>query len=323
VQQVQYTVDSESVKTAIAKHSIPSNEPTGTRYNYLLPQADFTYDASLTNSANQRIAGPTSFSEDPCENLPTYGKTPGEQVTLVIDHYRTEVLKAYRIYRNPKLEQLAQLMLDAGSSNISYFLPQVNGPDWRSMVAFTVFTDADAGSLVQILLDDVDNYLPDEQVAIPNTMSVREIGFVYDSTEKAWLFVLANRTRNQCSNGLLDAGEQCDDGNKLNYDGCSSSCTIEDGWSCPDDPLHSGSICVTTPAYVPVVVTPEGQNPNSPSGGNTPSGNAPSDGNSPSGSNNPSTGSPSGSTPDQQQTSGSSKVEVLAITVAYLVALLY
>jgi hypothetical protein len=95
------------------------------------------------------------------------------------------------------------------------------------------------------------------------------------------------------------------------------------GWSCPDDPLHSGSICVTTPAYVPVVVTPEGQSPNSPSGGNTPSGNAPSDGNSPSGSNNPSTGSPFGSTPDQQQTSGSSKVEVLAITVAYLVALLY
>jgi cysteine-rich repeat protein len=33
----------------------------------------------------------------------------------------------------------------------------------------------------------------------------------------------------ECSNGLLDAGEQCDDGNKLNYDGCSSSCTIEDG----------------------------------------------------------------------------------------------
>lgn len=37
----------------------------------------------------------------------------------------------------------------------------------------------------------------------------------------------------KCGNGLLNASdnaEQCDDGNKINSDGCSSSCLIETGW---------------------------------------------------------------------------------------------
>lgn len=32
-----------------------------------------------------------------------------------------------------------------------------------------------------------------------------------------------------CGNGILEAGEECDDGNLINGDGCSSSCTIEAG----------------------------------------------------------------------------------------------
>ena len=35
-----------------------------------------------------------------------------------------------------------------------------------------------------------------------------------------------------CGNSVLDAGEQCDDGNAQSGDGCSSSCQIEDGWEC-------------------------------------------------------------------------------------------
>ena len=31
---------------------------------------------------------------------------------------------------------------------------------------------------------------------------------------------------------LHDAGEQCDDGNHVNGDGCSSTCQIELGWNC-------------------------------------------------------------------------------------------
>jgi cysteine-rich repeat protein len=30
-----------------------------------------------------------------------------------------------------------------------------------------------------------------------------------------------------CGNGVLDPGEQCDDGNTLNFDGCSATCTFE------------------------------------------------------------------------------------------------
>lgn len=36
-----------------------------------------------------------------------------------------------------------------------------------------------------------------------------------------------------CGNGKLDGEERCDDNNKTDKDGCTSTCTIEDGWVCP------------------------------------------------------------------------------------------
>jgi len=41
---------------------------------------------------------------------------------------------------------------------------------------------------------------------------------------------------NPCGNGLIDAGEACDDGARLNGDGCSSSCQIEPGYVCTGVP---------------------------------------------------------------------------------------
>jgi fibro-slime domain-containing protein len=38
---------------------------------------------------------------------------------------------------------------------------------------------------------------------------------------------------NVCGNGILGAGEGCDDGNTLSDDGCSSTCVPEAGWNCP------------------------------------------------------------------------------------------
>src|SRR5690606_31437524 len=38
-----------------------------------------------------------------------------------------------------------------------------------------------------------------------------------------------------CGNGTLDAGEQCDDGNRLAADGCGQTCQIEAGALCSAD----------------------------------------------------------------------------------------
>ncbi len=38
-----------------------------------------------------------------------------------------------------------------------------------------------------------------------------------------------------CGNGVIDPGEECDDGNTLPYDGCSPSCQIEQGWGCTSE----------------------------------------------------------------------------------------
>jgi cysteine-rich repeat protein len=45
-----------------------------------------------------------------------------------------------------------------------------------------------------------------------------------------------------CSNGTLDAGEQCDDENLRNGDGCDNNCHIEKGWAC----RHTPSSCHQT-----------------------------------------------------------------------------
>ncbi len=40
-------------------------------------------------------------------------------------------------------------------------------------------------------------------------------------------------TTQKCGNGVLDPGEQCDDGNSDNGDGCSRICQIENNYECP------------------------------------------------------------------------------------------
>jgi len=35
-----------------------------------------------------------------------------------------------------------------------------------------------------------------------------------------------------CGDGVRDIGEECDDGNVLSGDGCSTTCTVEDKWQC-------------------------------------------------------------------------------------------
>ncbi|WP_163870237.1 DUF4215 domain-containing protein [Myxococcus eversor] len=39
-------------------------------------------------------------------------------------------------------------------------------------------------------------------------------------------------TSDPCGNGTRETGEACDDSNKVSGDGCTATCTIEEGWSC-------------------------------------------------------------------------------------------
>ncbi|CAG9327439.1 unnamed protein product [Blepharisma stoltei] len=53
-----------------------------------------------------------------------------------------------------------------------------------------------------------------------------------------------------CGDGKNMGQAQCDDGNNANWDGCSSSCKIETGWSCFGGNANSPDVCKdTTPPY--------------------------------------------------------------------------
>src|SRR5215217_9486552 len=39
-------------------------------------------------------------------------------------------------------------------------------------------------------------------------------------------------TSDPCGNGTRETGEACDDSNKVSGDGCTATCTIEEGWAC-------------------------------------------------------------------------------------------
>ncbi len=43
----------------------------------------------------------------------------------------------------------------------------------------------------------------------------------------------------QCGDGLKRLFEECDDGNQVNGDGCSSNCTVEKAWTCSFEFTHT------------------------------------------------------------------------------------
>ena len=46
-----------------------------------------------------------------------------------------------------------------------------------------------------------------------------------------------------CGNGRMDSGEQCDDGNVVAMDGCSTQCQVEQGFSCEGTPSLCTRLC--------------------------------------------------------------------------------
>ncbi len=48
-----------------------------------------------------------------------------------------------------------------------------------------------------------------------------------------------------CGNGIVEAGEVCDDGDETGGDGCSSTCQLEEGYVCAQDSMPMDGICDT------------------------------------------------------------------------------
>src|SRR5688572_27616675 len=46
-----------------------------------------------------------------------------------------------------------------------------------------------------------------------------------------------------CGNGVVEDGEQCDDGNRNDGDGCGASCSLEAGGACGDGVSGPGEEC--------------------------------------------------------------------------------
>jgi len=57
-----------------------------------------------------------------------------------------------------------------------------------------------------------------------------DIGWYVDEVE--FYSCAAELPPSDCGNGVIDQGEQCDDGNNFIDDGCSNTCQIEDEWQC-------------------------------------------------------------------------------------------
>ncbi len=49
-----------------------------------------------------------------------------------------------------------------------------------------------------------------------------------------------------CGNGTIDDAEECDDDNTDNFDGCSSSCVVEEDWSCAGEPSFCTTACTAS-----------------------------------------------------------------------------
>ena len=44
-----------------------------------------------------------------------------------------------------------------------------------------------------------------------------------------------------CGDGVIDSGEDCDDGNTAPGDGCSGACAVDNGYSCSGTPQRNVS----------------------------------------------------------------------------------
>src|SRR5437773_2747132 len=77
-----------------------------------------------------------------------------------------------------------------------------------------------------------------------NIFGVQGPGFPAGGVQTNQFTVLIGKIAHVCGNGVVDLGEQCDDGNLVAGDCCSPTCQFEPaGQACANNPCISGSTC--------------------------------------------------------------------------------
>jgi cysteine-rich repeat protein len=67
--------------------------------------------------------------------------------------------------------------------------------------------------------------------------------FTKPLSQKKEIYITNKNIFATCGNGIVEAGESCDDGNITNGDGCSSTCNVQPGFSCVGSPSVCTAIC--------------------------------------------------------------------------------
>ena len=140
-------------------------------------------------------------------------------------------LRVYRIDGAPSGDDL---LWGGGAATLLAVAETRGTTPWRNLQAHTIEIVGD-GDRVQVF---VDNTLEFDLVDAP--LGDRTLGFYANSQPGARFDLRAPLTlqvcgpADPCGNGSLDAGEACDDGNRVDADGCSAECALEPGFACED-----------------------------------------------------------------------------------------
>jgi cysteine-rich repeat protein len=133
--------------------------------------------------------------------------------------------------------------------------------DGAGACAHATGVDSDYGSSGAITVQlmpyaDTPNHGGEYKVWVTRVADYAANGGFANRASKTDNFKVRNQSEAVCGNGIVEMGEQCDDGNTVNGDGCSSTCqlehavcgngVVETGEQCDDGNTVSGDGCSST-----------------------------------------------------------------------------
>jgi uncharacterized repeat protein (TIGR01451 family) len=116
-------------------------------------------------------------------------------------------------------------------TNAPYGLTVANGRLWVGGTGVIYGIDPATGKVTDTLTSPSKGGYISGLVAYGNSLFIVDN---YDHRLFSMKLPIDSTVGARCGNGLLEVNEQCDDGNLVNGDGCSSSCTKEPSYSCSD-----------------------------------------------------------------------------------------